>query len=110
MAVQDWTCNTLKNEDEFSHEELVINLVKDREIKPSVLSSVFTVLVFSPQYDKLSVGEVDMTLGMTTQKKAAKQLGWFTMKIANKKADLNKEDNVDKDIADEIEQENVPKK
>lgn len=88
----------------------MINLVKDREIKPSVLSSVFTVLVFSPQYDKLSVGEVDMTLGMTTQKKAAKQLGWFTMKIANKKADLNEDNNIDEEIADEIEQANVPQK
>ena len=101
---------TIKNEDEFSHDELVIMLIEDREIKPSIISSIFTVLVSSPQHGSISVGEVDMSLGMTTQKKAAKQLGWFTMKIANKKADLNKEDNVDKDIADEIEQENVPKK
>ena len=85
----------------------MIMLVEYREIKPSIISSIFTTLVFSPQHGNIPVGEVEMTLGITTQKKATKRLGWLAMRISNKKADLNKDNNLDREDTYEIEQTNI---
>lgn len=100
----------IKNEGEYSHEELVIMMVEDRDIKPSIISSIFTALAFSPEHGNMTFGDIDLTSGMAAKKSAAKRLAGLVVRIANKKANLNKDEDSDDKDAEGEEEASVPHK
>ena len=100
----------IKNEEQYTHEELVIMMVEDRDIKPSIISSIFTALAFSPEHGNMKFGDIDLTSGMAAKKSAAKRLAGLVVRIANKKANLNKDEDSDNEEEEGEEEASVPYK